>query len=467
MMFNRILLFTLLLAFKLQAQTNDVKMKWWTDGKFGLFLHWGLYSVTAGDWNGHKATGNEHFMLYEKIPYKRYGEIGKNFNPTGFNADKWVSMAKNAGMKYIVITTKHHDGFAMYDSKVSDFNIVKLTPYAKDPIKQLADACKKYNIKLCFYYSLGRDWQDPDVPTNWPVKAGRSNTWDFPNEDGKVFQRYFDRKVLPQVTELLSNYGPIGIVWFDTPELINKQQSETLQKLIHKLQPDCIINNRIGNGFGDYAVSEQKIADKIDLKSWESCITMSEGWGFNKYDTAWKKPELLIRQLTDVVSNGGNLLLNVGPNGEGNFPKPSIERLKLIGKWMEINNEAIYGVRPWKISSELPVGSVKPKEQNSLDKKMMDVLNDGTSKAIFPEIRFTRKHNNVYAFLNNFETKTAVITALSKTKADEIIKVKLLGSSKTIKWEQTDAGLKIYLNEKPIINNVNNLAYKIEFKQSN
>ncbi|RYG06991.1 MAG: hypothetical protein EOO07_28235, partial [Chitinophagaceae bacterium] len=335
-----ILIVCLSLTSRSFAQQPD--MKWWNDGKFGLFLHWGLYSVAAGDWNGHKSKGNEHFMLYEKVPFKTYGEIGKQFNPTKYDPNEWVRLAKNAGMKYIVITTKHHDGFAMYNSAASDYNVVKMTPYAKDPIKLLAEACKKQGIKLCFYYSLGRDWQDPDVPTNWPKKGGHSNLWDFPNEDGKDIQKYFDRKVIPQVKELLTQYGPIGALWFDTPELITAKQSATLLKMIREIQPNCIVNNRVGNNLGDYKVSEQKIGEKIENKPWEACVTMSQGWGYNKYDTAWKKPELLVRQLVDIVSKGGNFLLNIGPKGDGELPAQSIARLKSIGTWMKVNNDAIY-----------------------------------------------------------------------------------------------------------------------------
>ena len=173
-----------LLPFTLKGAGKE-DMKWFTDAKFGMFIHWGLYSQTAGDWKGHPTKGGEHFMLYERIPVKEYALIANDFNPTEFNARKWVKTAKEAGMKYIVITSKHHDGFAMYHSACSDYNIVTRTPFARDPMKELADECRKQGLKFGFYYSLGRDWEDPDVPTNWPTKAGRSNTWDF------RFSRFF------------------------------------------------------------------------------------------------------------------------------------------------------------------------------------------------------------------------------------------------------------------------------------
>lgn len=174
------LIYTWLLCITLitaQAQPADTtSLSWFRNAKFGLFLHWGLYSQTAGDWKGHPAQGGEHFMLYERIPLKEYARIADNFNPTEFDARQWVETARKAGMRYVIITAKHHDGFAMYNSPSSSYNIVTCTPWGKDPMKELAEACRREGLKFGFYYSLGRDWEDPDVPTNWPVKAGRSNT---------------------------------------------------------------------------------------------------------------------------------------------------------------------------------------------------------------------------------------------------------------------------------------------------
>lgn len=325
-----------LLPFTLKGAGKE-DMKWFTDAKFGMFIHWGLYSQTAGDWKGHPTKGGEHFMLYERIPVKEYALIANDFNPTEFNARKWVKTAKEAGMKYIVITSKHHDGFAMYHSACSDYNIVTRTPFARDPMKELADECRKQGLKFGFYYSLGRDWEDPDVPTNWPTKAGRSNTWDFPDEDNKNLQAYIDRKVLPQLTELLTNYGEIAMMWFDTPEMVTKEQSRSIRRLIERLQPHCLINSRIGNGLGDYRIIEQKLMNEIDPKPWEACLTMGANWGYNKYDTVYKKPDMMIRNLTDVVSKGGNLLLNIGPNPQGSFPQQTEPGLNAFRQWIKTN----------------------------------------------------------------------------------------------------------------------------------
>jgi len=423
---------------------NTQHLKWWQDAKFGLFLHWGLYSQAAGLWKGHPYKGNEHFMIYEKLSLKEYGSIAKDFNPTKFNADQWVMYAKNAGMKYIVITTKHHDGFAMFNSPSNDYNIVKRTPWKRDPLKELAEACKKYGIKLGFYYSLGRDWQDPDVPTNWPAKGGRSNLVDYPNEDIKDLNKYIERKVKPQIRELLTQYGPVAVLWFDTPELFTKAQSEEVLNLIRKLQPDCIVNSRVGNGLGDYKVSEQHITDTAVLSPWEACITMSKGWGYNRFDTTWKSPELLVRQLVEIVSKGGNLLLNVGPEGTGEFPPQAVERLKVIGDWMKINGEAIYDTKPWKVTSE------QVSDLTLSNAVVHDALGDVTSKVILPDIYFTAKGNAVFVIARSWKNATLSVKSLAANKYS-IASVHLLGSKAKIKWMADESALTIQMPKKKML----------------
>jgi len=445
---NKVLLsfiICLSLCFKLYAQTsaNNEKMQWWCDAKFGMFIHWGLFSQTAGYWDGHKAKGSEHFMLYERIPLKEYAKIANDFNPVKFNAEKWVLTAKKAGLKYIVITSKHHDGFAMFDSPTNNYNIKTRTPYAKDPMKELVDACHKHGIKFGFYYSLGRDWEDPDVPTNWPTKGGRSNTVDYPNEDAKVFNKYFERKVKPQIKELLTQYGTIDLIWFDTPELISPKESKELLTLINNLQPNCIVNSRIGNNLGDYKVLEQEIVKGTQNKPWESCITMSRNWGYIKYDTVYKSPELLVRQLLEIVSKGGNLLLNVGPTAEGEITLPACERFASIGKWMTKYSEGIYGSHIWKVSDEILSSKTIATEniKNETENTMKDAENDATSKIIVPEVRFTSKGNNLYAYVCSFQGKQVFIKTLSKGTNPPVKSISLIGSKKSVKWKQTSEGL--------------------------
>ncbi|WP_426329840.1 alpha-L-fucosidase [Pedobacter sp. R-06] len=437
------LLFALFAQLLVGQTVQNNALKQFKEGKFGMFLHWGLYAQTAGDWKGHKVKGGEHFMLYERIPVKEYGAIADQFNPVKFDSDAWVKQASETGMKYIVFTAKHHDGFAMYNSASSDYNIVKRSPFKRDPIAELAKACKKYKIKLCLYYSLGRDWQDPEVPTNWPVKAGRSNTWDYPNEDEKVFNRYFERKVKPQITELLSNYGPIGALWFDTPELISKTESAELKALVNKLQPNCLVNNRIGNGYGDFSISEQSLLP-TSKKVWESCLTIGQNWGYNKYDSLWKSPEMLVRHLVEVTANGGNLLLNVGPKGDGTFSEWATARLKTIGKWMDINHEAIYASHPWLVMKE---NSGEKTDNISIEQSknaIKDAVFDGTPKSLTPDIYYTAKDKTVYAFLRSWQKSDVLLKTINKSTLS-VKNIELLGNSKKIKWVINNEGLSLDL----------------------
>jgi alpha-L-fucosidase len=292
-------------------------------------------------------------MNRAKIPVATYEQLAAQFNPVKFNADEWVAVAKSAGAKYIVITSKHHDGFAMYGSKVSKYNIVDATPFHRDPMKELAGACQRGGIRLCFYYSQTQDWHEPD---------GNGNTWDWPDESKKDFTRYLDEKVKPQVTELLTNYGPIGLIWFDTPRIITKEQSQELYDLVHKLQPDCLVSGRIGHGLGDYdsAGDNQITVGKVH-RDWETPVTMNDTWGFKRDDNNWKPVPVLIRQLVQIASRGGNYLLNVGPTSEGLIPQPSIERMAAIGTWLRANSEAVNGTGPSPFSYNQDWGMITTK----------------------------------------------------------------------------------------------------------
>ena len=319
------------------------RLQWWSDARFGMFIHWGLYSQDGCFWHG-KDGLSEHMMLKLRIPIAEYAKIADVFDPVKFDADAWVRVAKQAGMKYLVLTAKHHDGFAMFESPCNDYNIVKATPFKRDPVKELAVACHKQGLRFGVYYSLGRDWHDPDVPTDFkPDGVRRSNTWDFPNEDKKDFAKYHERKLKPQIRELLTQYGPIDLMWFDTPEKNTAAQSKELLDIIHQLQPNCIVNSRLGHRLGDYTVEEQTIPADGNPLPWESCMTLNKHWGFHQNDHDWKPASELIRNLVDIASKGGNFLLNVGPTGEGVIPSASVDRLKEVGVWMKRNGEAIYG----------------------------------------------------------------------------------------------------------------------------
>lgn len=410
------------------------------DTKFGLFIHWGLYAQTAGTWKGRSIRGGEHIMLQARIPLKEYAAIADEFNPVFFDAEKWVKTAKQAGMKYIVYTTKHHDGFAMYHSACSDYNIVERTAFGRDPLKELAAACKKEGIKLGLYYSLGRDWEDPDVPTVWPVKGGRSNTWDYPDEDNKQLPAYIERKVKPQLRELLTNYGEIAFLWFDTPELVTRQQSRELRRLIRSLQPECFVNDRIGNEQGDYSIMEQKLSDNINRRPWEACLTMGKNWGYNRNDTLYRRPDIIIRNLTDIISKGGNLLLNVGPDQLGRFPKQTENIVQELHKWLNRNGEAIYGTSPWRLFGETL--SAENEQEKIEQKPFHDAVYDGTPQNIVPDVRYTAKGKNVYVVIRHVAA-TAYTLRSFMPDTDHIRKVTCLGSNRSINWQLTEKGLHI------------------------
>jgi len=317
-------------------EASDQRLAWWREARFGLFIHWGLYAVPAGEWKGKLIPGiGEWIMNRAKIPVTEYERLTAQFNPVKFNAEEWVAVAKNAGMKYIVITSKHHDGFAMYRSAASKYNIVDATPFRRDPMKELAEAARKAGLRLCFYYSQTQDWYEPDAV---------GNNWDFPDESKKNFARYLENKVKPQVREIMTQYGPIGLIWFDTPRNMTREQSQELADLVHKLQPQCLVSGRVGNGVGDYdSAGDNQISVGRVRRDWETPVTLNDTWGFKKDDSNWKSPAILIRQLAQVASRGGNYLLNVGPTAEGVIPQPSVERLAEVGQWMKTNGDSIYG----------------------------------------------------------------------------------------------------------------------------
>jgi len=363
-------------SFGVDLATANDRMAWFREAKFGMFIHWGVYSQAAGEWKG-TTNHAEWLQLTAKIPITEYTELAKQFNPVKFNADEWAQTAVDAGMKYVVLTSKHHDGFAMFDSPSDPYNIMKVTPFKRDPVKELAEACRKRGLKFCVYYSLGRDWHDPDVPTGREGNAkfppgSRSNLVDFPDESKKDFAKYFNRKVKPQVRELLTQYGPISIMWFDTPERTSKTQSMELVQLIQGLQPECIINQRVGNGLGDYGTPEQHIPAGGAKEPFEVCMTMNRHWGYNKFDENWKSTAELLFNLVDIVSKGGNYLLNVGPTGEGKLPGPSLERLKEIGAWLKVNGEAIYGAGPTAFGYELGKAGKPDKDDRTVVEGALD-----------------------------------------------------------------------------------------------
>ncbi len=411
---------------------RNERMQWWRDARFGMFIHWGVYAVPAGIYNDHKINkAAEWIMNRGKIPVPEYQAFAKQFNPVNYDADAWVSMAKDAGMKYIVITAKHHDGFALFKTKVSQWNAVDATPYGKDLLLPLAAACKKYGIKLGFYYSQAQDWYNPGgavarkaTSEGWPnpdssmidaYTAEHAGHWD-PAQTTASMADYMDGVAVPQVKEILTNYGDVAVLWWDTPTNMTDEFAEKLTALL-KLQPNIITNDRLKrpNFPGDFKTPEQKIPNLSDLdgKDWETCMTMNGTWGYKRDDNKWKTPSTLIRNLIDIASKGGNYLLNVGPTAEGEFPEQSVEALKAMGAWMKINGEAIYGTKASPLHV-LPWGRCTMKEHGDVTTLYLSVFDWPADKKL------------MVAGVNN-----------------ECVSATLVANRETLKISSTDEGMTI------------------------
>jgi len=348
---------------------KDARLHWFREARFGMFIHWGLYSIPAGRWNGKEIAGiGEWIMNSASIPVAQYKALANQFNPTQFSAAEIVGLAKSAGMKYIVITSKHHDGFAMFDSKANPFNIVQATPFKRDPLKELAEECQKQDIRLGFYYSQDQDWTAPGgAAYKRDDHKPPTYHWD-PAQNGN-FADYLHQKAIPQIRELLANYGDYpAIVWFDTPtkDMTPELAGEIVQVL--NQHPKLIWNNRLGGGYsGDTETPEQYIpAQGYPGRDWESCMTMNDTWGYKKDDTNFKSRETLLRNLIDIASKGGNYLLNIGPMSTGEVPAPEVERLQQMGKWLAVNGESIYATQPTLFGAE--AGSFSPTEKDKQGK---------------------------------------------------------------------------------------------------
>lgn len=338
-------------------KNHDDRIRWWSDAKFGMFIHWGIYSLPGGEWKGKEVKGyGEHLMRKEKIFRQDYLDIAKQFNPVKFNAEEWVRDAKTAGMRYLVITAKHHDGFAMYPSMISDFNIQVQTPFKRDPMSELQAACKKYGLKFGFYYSHAFDWEHPDAP---------GNDWEYSNPGGdrqlhggtgwynlhpellQKAKRYVDQKAIPQIVELINKYHP-DILWFDTPHKLPLSENIRILQAIRKTDPDIVVNGRLvrseKNNFGDYKNTADRPAEFYPVTgSWEAIPTTNESYGYNRFDLSHKPAAHFIQLLASAAAKGGNLLMNIGPMGDGAIDVRDENILKGIGRWMHQNGESIYG----------------------------------------------------------------------------------------------------------------------------
>lgn len=330
---------------------KEARLAWFREAKYGLFIHWGLYAIPAGEWKGARVPGiGEWIMNRAKIPVAEYERLAAAFNPVKFDADAWVQLAQDAGMKYIVITSKHHDGFALYRSKASTYNVVDATPFKRDILKELAAACAKRNMRLGFYYSQAQDWHEPN---------GAGNAWDFKPNAEKDFDQYLRDKAEPQVRELLTGYGPVALIWFDTPQLMTAERAKRFTDIVRALQPNTLIDGRLG-AEGDYvSTGDNVIPGEKRTEAWETPATINHTWGYRKDDVDWKRPGEIVFKLVDIVSKGGNYLLNVGPMADGVIPQASQDNLRAAGRWLKVNGEAVYGATPTPFGEELGEASAK------------------------------------------------------------------------------------------------------------
>jgi alpha-L-fucosidase len=400
----------------------DARLEWWRDARFGMFIHWGLYAVPAGVYENQAIDGiGEWIMNSAQIPVAEYEQFAAQFDPVQFDAAEWVRIAKDAGMKYIIITSKHHDGFSLWDSDVSNYDIIDATPFGRDILRELADAAAEQGIRLGFYHSI-MDWHHPDA------QAPHYPTYNTGDKINPNFPSYVENYLKPQVRELVTNYDP-AVLWFDgewVPEWTHEMGLE-MYNMVRSLSPDILINNRVDKGrqgmqgmtrtdqqyAGDFGTPEQEILAGTSTLDWESCMTMNDTWGFKSTDNNWKSAETLIHNLVDIAAKGGNYLLNVGPTAEGLIPQASVERLAEMGDWMDVNGEAIYGSRLWAH------------------------YEDGEN------VRYTNVGDNVYAISLGWPGEELELTHVQPDADSEI---RLLGYDQPLEWayDATD-GLTITL----------------------
>lgn len=391
--------------------SDEERMEWWTDARFGMFIHWGIYSVPAGFYRGEPQKNSAEWIMnrgqIQMAEYQRFAEL---FNPTLFNPKTFVGLAKDAGMKYMVITSKHHDGFSMFDSECNPFNVVDATPFGRDVLKELANECAEQGIKFGFYYSQAQDWSHP---------GGMGNTWEK-NMQKVSSDAYVLEKALPEVNQLLTDYGDIAIFWWDTPREMSKEVIDSLYNVTTALQPAIITNDRLGDNYpGDHKTYERHMPKKKpEDKYWELCQPISGSWGYRSDDQKFKSLKTLLGNLANASSMGGNYLLNVSPTCLGTLAPTAVENLKEMGTWMDKNSEAIYGTQA-SPCSKVDWGYITMKQAEGKTKLYLHVFDWDAGKIVVP--------------IRNKSGKASLLTNSSKkfkTKAgDEGLSVQLSGNA--------------------------------------
>lgn len=438
--------------------SKDKSREWFNEAKFGMFIHWGIYSIPAGVWNGKtmeelgRPRVAEWIQYVSRIPREEYAKLAGEFNPVKFNADSIAKLALDAGMKYLVITTKHHDGFAMYDSRYSKFDIMDASPFKRDIVEELYHACKKYGIEFGIYYSHNIDWADGgdcqySVIKEMNDKEGREtnifgpNLWD-PSPDS--FEEYLKNKAYPQVEELLNKFPDTRLLWYDMSRYMLPDQSFEFYRLATSIVPEILVNERVGNGFGDYIIpGDNKIPVKPDsiFKPWETVGTLNNSWGYKSYDHDWKSPGELLFWLVEIASKGGNYMLNIGPKSSGEVPEESIVNLRAIGNWLSIHGDAIYNTKRWIVNHE---GPTKVKMDGTSEREELGFQQEFTPEDIW----FTSRENRIYAIgLKVPGNRKLIIKSINKENVPEISEVKILGVNSLPEWSRSDEGLIVTLPE--------------------
>ncbi len=412
---------------------NGDRVALFRDGNYGMFIHWGLYSSLAGEWDGKTYYGIGEWLMNPRvagIPPEEYMEVAKEFNPSEFDAEEIAQLAKDAGMKWIIITSKHHEGFAMFDSE-HPFNIVDATPFARDPMKELADACRDLGLGFGFYYSHNQDWTYPG-----------GNGGPDKNADGSEasFDQYFVEKCFPQVKEICENYGPLSYIWFDTPGNMPKKHVVQLANYVREVQPQALLCSRVGHGMGDYASNgDMAVPPKNVPGLWESCDTTNDSWSYAWYDQNWKDGRQILSRLVSTVARGGTYLLNIGPDGKGRVPAQASKYLKEAGEWIQRYPEVVYGAdaSPW--GRTLPWGDVTV-QGDTLNLAVFDWPRDG--RLLLPGLKTSIKSANLLVSGKEVPVsfkKKGTWTELSVplSKPEKLVSVIRLNLKGAVKVDQT------------------------------
>ncbi len=426
------------------------------DMKFGMFIHWGLYSQVGGVWKGKKAAEYparaakvaEWIMRKAEIPRAEYRELAKTFNPAPGTAEGFVTLAKAAGMRYIALTSKHHDGFALYGTTASDFNIVDATPYARDFLDELYAACRKHGIGFALYYSHGVDWMDGGTCRYYEVKE-RNDRLGIPTNvapnnlydpSDNTYTEYIRNKALPQVRELMQRYPEMRFLWYDGENNITEAEAFDFYQTCYDINPAVLMSRRIGYGLADFLDAGDngipRSADQM-TKPWQTIGTTNNSWGYASYDHDWKTTLELLYWLVDVASKGGSYMLNIGPRGDGSVPEQCVEYLEALGNWLAVNGEAIYATTGWTTSHEGDYGAAMEGTGAREKTGFSDGFGDG-------DFWFTCREHTLYAIALKYPAGKGLITSLARGKM-EISAVSLLGSAEPVAWEQTDLGLEFAL----------------------